>query len=162
MIRKNGRSAALTLSFSFLRKRVGWFLSLPSPTVRSAVAALQGASSQYAAKTARKSVGLSGDSSLDARFRIIPFDPRLRAFFVFRNLLRAMVIGGGVVRKVDGMDLCHAVMAGAFSSFATLDLRWKRRVEALPQPNGVARVYGPSELGQMVQDMESWLAHRAA
>jgi hypothetical protein len=32
----------------------------------------------------------------------------------------------------------------------------------LPKPNQLARVYGPSELDQMVTDMELWLAHRAA
>jgi hypothetical protein len=62
----------------------------------------------------------------------------------------------------DWMDFCHAVVACAFASFATLDTHWKRRVESLPKPNRLARVYGPSELDQMVTDMELWLAHRVA
>jgi hypothetical protein len=44
--------------------------------------------------------------------------------------------------------------ASAFSSFAALDKHWKRRVEALPKPNGLARIYYQSELDKMVTDIE--------
>jgi hypothetical protein len=99
---------------------------------------------------------------LDKRFPWTPFNPSLRASYVFQNLQRVMVVEASSLKKGDGMDLCHAVMATAFASFATLDTHWKRRVESLPKPNQPARIYGPSELDQMVIDMELWLAHRAA
>jgi hypothetical protein len=60
------------------------------------------------------------------------------------------------------MDFCHAVMAGAFASFATLDKHWKRRVGGLPTPNGLAHIYFGPELDKMVTDMESWVMHGAA
>jgi hypothetical protein len=59
------------------------------------------------------------------------------------------------------LDFCHAVMASAFSSVATLDKNWKRRVEDLPKPNGLPRVYYGPELGQMVSDVEWWLKQQS-
>lgn len=59
------------------------------------------------------------------------------------------------------MDFCHTVVACAFTSFATLDGQWKRRVARLPA-NRLARTYAPPELDQMIQDMELWLKNRAA
>ncbi len=99
---------------------------------------------------------------LDLRFPNVPFDPFRPAFFVFQNLLRILANEGGAIKKGDGMDFCHAVIASAYGSIATLDKRWKRRVEVLPQPNRLARVYGPSELDQMIDDLENWLVHTAA
>jgi hypothetical protein len=99
---------------------------------------------------------------LDERFPRIPFHPVRRACFVFGNLLRMLVDEGGAIQKGDGMDFCHAVVASAYASFATLDKRWKRRVESLPKPNQLAHIYSPSELDQMVTDMELWLAQREA
>lgn len=98
---------------------------------------------------------------LNQRFPLVPFNPSLRASFVFQNLLRILV-QAGTFKKGDALDFCHAVMATAFASFATLDSRWKLRIESLPKPNQLARIYCPTELDQMVQDMEMWLAHRAA
>ena len=99
---------------------------------------------------------------LDQKFPRVPFNPRMRACFVHFNLLRIMAVDAGSLKKGDGMDFCHAVMGCAFASFATLDRQWKRRVDSLPKPNQLARIYGPSELDQMVTDMEAGLAHRAA
>lgn len=99
---------------------------------------------------------------LNKRFPLIPFNPSLRASFVYHNLLRILVHDATSFKKGDAMDFCHAVMACAFASFATLDKHWKRRVESLPKPNQLARVYSPLELDQMVLDMEWWLAHRQA
>ncbi len=62
------------------------------------------------------------------------------------------------VKQGDWMDFCHAVVACAFARFATLDKRWKRRIEALPKPNGLARIYSARELDAMVVDMESWVS----
>jgi hypothetical protein len=61
------------------------------------------------------------------------------------------------LKKGDGVDFCHAVIASAFASFATLDRHWKRRVEALAKPNGLARIYYAPQLDNMVSDIEIWL-----
>ena len=99
---------------------------------------------------------------LDKKFPRILFEASRPACFVYMNLLRIMAIEAGSLKAGDWMDFCHAVMACAFASFATLDKHWKRRVASLPTPNRLARIYGPSELDQMVTDMERWLANRAA
>jgi len=93
---------------------------------------------------------------LDKKFPRIPFNAARPACFVYFNLLRIMAIEARCLKKGDGMDFCHAVVACAFASFATLDTRWKHRVASLPTPNRIARIYGPAELDQMVTDMESW------
>jgi len=95
---------------------------------------------------------------LDKNFPRVPFHSSRPAYFVFLNLLRIMAVEGGSVKPGDWMDFCHAVMACAFASFATLDKRWKRRVEALPKPNGLARIYSARELDAMVVDMEPWVS----
>jgi hypothetical protein len=56
------------------------------------------------------------------------------------------------LKKGDGSDFCHAVMASAFATAATLDKHWKRRVEGLPKPNQLARIYYQPELDKMVAD----------
>jgi len=99
---------------------------------------------------------------LDKRFPWIPFNSARPACFVYFNLFRVMADEASSLKRGDGMDFCHTVMATAFASFATLDKHWKRRVERLPKPNGLARIYGPSELEQLVTDMELWLSHREA
>lgn len=99
---------------------------------------------------------------LDERFPRIPFNPAQPACFVYRNLVRTLIEEASIFKNNDGMDFCHAIMASAYGSFATLDRHWKRRVESLPKPNQLARIYCASELDQMVTDMEWWLAHRAA
>lgn len=99
---------------------------------------------------------------LDKKFPWIPFNPARPACFAYFNLLRIMAVDASSLKRGDGMDFCHAVMATAFASFATLDKHWKRRVDSLPKPNQLARVYGPSELDQLVTDMESWPKNRAA
>ena len=55
------------------------------------------------------------------------------------------------------MDFCHTVIASAFSSVAALDKHWKRRIEKLPKPNKLAKIYYVGELESMVMDIESWL-----
>ena len=97
---------------------------------------------------------------LDREFPLMPFHPGRRASFVYLNLLRVMAIEAHSLKKGDGMDFCHAVIASAFSSFAALDTQWKRRIASLP-PNRLARIYAPQELNQMITDMEVWLKDRA-
>lgn len=96
---------------------------------------------------------------LDKKFPWIPFNPARPACFVYFNMLRIMAIEAGSLKSGDWLDFCHAVMACAFASFATLDKHWKRRVASLPTPNQLARVYCQPELDQMVTDMEFWVAH---
>ena len=83
------------------------------------------------------------------------FNPSKPATFAFVNLMRTMIIAAKTnpLKKGDGLDFCHAVMASAFANVATLDKRWKRRVESLPKPNGLAHIYYAQELDQMVRDI---------
>jgi hypothetical protein len=93
---------------------------------------------------------------LDKKLPWIRFNPARPAFFVYWNLLRVMSVDAASLKKGDGLDFCHTVMACAFASLAALDKHWKRRVAHLPKPNRLARVYSRPELDQMVIDMESW------
>lgn len=90
----------------------------------------------------------------------IPFDPARPAYFVYLNLLRIMAGEANSLKKGDGLDFCHAVLACAYSSFAALDKQWKRRAASLPTPNGIARIYSEPDLDQMVTDMEGWVMAR--
>jgi hypothetical protein len=92
---------------------------------------------------------------LDKKFPRMPFHASRPACFVYLGLLRIMAVEACSVKPGDWIDFCHAVVACAFASFATLDKRWKRRVDALPKPNGLARIYSARELDAMVVDMES-------
>jgi hypothetical protein len=60
-----------------------------------------------------------------------------------------------VLKDNDGLDFCHAVLAAAYGSLATLDRHWKRRVEQLPKPNNVARMYYRPEVDDLVAVLES-------
>ena len=46
-------------------------------------------------------------------------------------------------------------MATAYGSIATLDKHWKRRIENLPKPNRLAKVYYRPEVDQLVDVLES-------
>lgn len=77
------------------------------------------------------------------------------AMFAYENIIRAFVMDRGTQpKKGDGLDLSHAVLGSAFANFAALDGQWKKRIESLPTPNGLARVYSEPELDQMVSDIE--------
>ncbi len=77
--------------------------------------------------------------------------------FACGNLIRTLIVESGQLKKGDGLDFCHAVMASAFASVATLDKHWKRRVENLPKPNKLAHIYSKGELDTMVTDIEFWV-----
>jgi hypothetical protein len=94
---------------------------------------------------------------LDQRFPRVPFDSSRPAHFVYQNLLRLLIKEAHGFGKNDALDFCHAVMASAYGSFATLDRRWKHKIGTLPKPNNLARIYSPPELDQMVSDIELWL-----
>lgn len=77
------------------------------------------------------------------------------AMFAYENIIRGFVVDRGTQpKKGDGLDLSHAVLGSAFASFAALDGQWKKRVESLPKPNELARIYCEPELDQMVSDIE--------
>ena len=81
------------------------------------------------------------------------------ATFVYKNLIRTLILETKSYRlkRNDGIDFCQAVIASAFTSFATLDKPWKRRIESLPRPNKMARIYYAQELDTMVADIDSAL-----
>jgi hypothetical protein len=79
------------------------------------------------------------------------------------NLVRTIIVNARAykLKDSDGADFCHAVMASAFASVATLDKHWKRRIDSLPKPNRLARIYYGPELDAMVTDIERWLDNAA-
>jgi len=86
------------------------------------------------------------------------FHPSRAATFACVSLIRELVSDSGYqVRKGDGIDFCHAVMASAFATIATLDKQWKQRVENFPRPNKMARIYYEPQLAAMMDDIEAAL-----
>jgi hypothetical protein len=85
-----------------------------------------------------------------------PFRTGYPATFAYVNLVRQMVLEALRYKLMpgDGIDFCQAVIGPAYASVATLDKHWKRRVEALPQPNWLARVYCSPHLDAMVDEIE--------
>jgi hypothetical protein len=59
------------------------------------------------------------------------------------------------------MDFCHALIASSFATVAAWDKQWKRRVENLPKPNRIPRIYYERELTAMVDDIETGLVQLA-
>lgn len=96
---------------------------------------------------------------LDEHFPALPFNPSKPATFAYVNLIRNLITGAKAqrIKRGDGLDFCHAVIGAAFASVATLDKHWKRRVDNLPKPNGLAPIYYEPELDRMVTDIEGWL-----
>jgi hypothetical protein len=95
---------------------------------------------------------------LDTALPVVPFHPAHAAKFAFVHLMRELITDAGYqIEKGDAMDMGNAIIASAFSNFATLDKQWKRRVENLPQPNQNPRVYSEPELGAMISDIEAAL-----
>ncbi len=92
----------------------------------------------------------------------MPFNPSQPATFASVNLVRTLILESNQLKPGDALDFFHAVMASAFASVAALDKHWKRRVESLPKPNGLAHIYYQPELDKMVRDIELWLKHSGA
>ena len=57
------------------------------------------------------------------------------------------------------MDFCHAIVASSFANIAALDKKWKRRIEALPEPNNLAKIYCQPELDDMVSAIEALVSN---
>jgi hypothetical protein len=89
------------------------------------------------------------------------FNPSRRALFAYVNLMRTLIFEAIPLKEGDGMDFCHAVMASAFASFATLDKHWKRRVVSLSTPNSLACSHSGPEFDNMVTHIESWVTRGA-
>ena len=96
---------------------------------------------------------------LDKHFPAVPFNPRFPGMFAYVNMVRVLILEAKsfVMMPGDGIDFCQSVIGSAFSTFATLDKKWKRRVEMLPKPNSLARVYYSPELDVLVDDIEAAL-----
>lgn len=94
---------------------------------------------------------------LDRHVPTFSFDPKRPASFALQHLVRMLVIEAKArrLKKGDGIDFCHAVIASSFAHIAALDKHWKRRVESLPKPNNLALIYYEPELDQMVTELES-------
>ncbi|MEE9159866.1 MAG: hypothetical protein V3U60_15965 [Gammaproteobacteria bacterium] len=152
----SGRVIDLSEHFFRLGAVLDW-LGPQRESIRKGTATLDAALikkiSEYRAKFERDPLWL------DQKFPVLPFNPSKPATFTYVNLVRTMIVDAKAykLKKGDGLDFCHAVMASAFASVATLDKHWKHRVEHLPKPNGLARIYYQPELDKMVTDIEFWL-----
>jgi hypothetical protein len=93
---------------------------------------------------------------LDNTFPAVRFNQLRPATFTYFNLVRQLILDakGFRLKKGDGLDFCHTVVGISFSKFATLDKHWKRRVAALPQPNGLAKVFYAPELDDFLDEIE--------
>ena len=96
---------------------------------------------------------------MDAHFPKLPFKTESPATFVYINVVRQLILESRsrVIVPNDGIDFAQAVIGSAYASVATLDKHWKRRIEMLPKPNRVARIYYQQELDHMVRDIEGRL-----
>jgi hypothetical protein len=103
-------------------------------------------------------------SHLDRALPNEPYSKNMPTRFALLQLLRLLVTEAKkfTLKKGDGRDLCHAALGAAYGSVAALDKHWKRRVEALPHPNGLAHIYSRNELDQLVDDLENAAQDAAA
>jgi len=100
--------------------------------------------------------------SLDESVPPVGFAPARPATFALFHLLRTLVVEARAcqLKPHDGIDLCHAVLAASYAQIATLDRQWKRRVDGLPKPNGLASVYYRAETEAFVQRFEALVEGR--
>lgn len=98
---------------------------------------------------------------LDRMWPPVYFDVSRPATFVMNHLLRMLIVEAKAYqfKDHDARDFCHAVLAASYGSIATLDKQWKRRVENLPKPNHLAKMYYSEEIDQLV-DMLEMLVNR--
>ena len=97
---------------------------------------------------------------LDRTFPNLPFDSRFPISFLYAHLIRILVqeAKSHQIVKNDGIDFGQAVVAPGIAKLATLDKHWKRRIEKLPKPNNLARIYCEGELDALVEDFEKQVA----
>lgn len=98
----------------------------------------------------------AGNRAIDAHEQD-PLTPGGRATYVFWQLTRMMIREAKSYgfKAHDALDLCHAVVGIGYSTLATLDKNWKRRADAMPHRNQLARVYYARQLEQFVSDFET-------
>lgn len=96
-------------------------------------------------------------ASLDKFLPPCQFDKRFPATFVLVHLQRTLIKEAKRYhfKLHDGLDLCHAAIAAAYGSLIALDKQWKRRVEALPASNRLARAYYRREIDQLIVTLET-------
>ena len=96
-------------------------------------------------------------NSLDQVLPPRQFDERFPATFVLVHLKRLLIREARAYqfKSHDGLDLCRAALAAAYGSLITLDKQWKRRVQALPEANKLARTYYRPEIAELVAIMET-------
>ncbi len=100
--------------------------------------------------------------ALDYLLPPLPYNPKKPARFVLTQLQRTLILEARAFqfKKHDGVDFCHAVVAAAYANIATLDKQWKRRVECLPKPNELAKIYYRPEVDKFVDVLEELIASR--
>lgn len=96
-------------------------------------------------------------ATLDRRWPPIGFDSKRAATFALVHLMRLLVFEAKsrTLKKNDGLDLCHTVLASSTAALASLDKHWKGRVLRLPTPNELARVFYRPELDELVEALEA-------
>jgi hypothetical protein len=101
---------------------------------------------------------------LDEQFPGLPFNRARPVTFVYINLIRHLITEAKQhpIKRGDGLDFSHAVISSAFANVAMLDKHWKRRIQSLPKPHGLARVYYSPELDKMVDEIDSWQSRTTA
>jgi hypothetical protein len=103
-------------------------------------------------------------SSLDRSLPPISYDDRRPGTFVFVHLLRLLVVEAKAFqfKDNDALDFCHAVLGAAYGSLAMLDKQWKARIERLPKPNRLAKMFYRPEVPELVALLESVVADRVS
>jgi hypothetical protein len=98
--------------------------------------------------------------SLDISLPPIAFDAQRPATFALIHLLRTLVLEAKAYqfKAHDGLDFCHAALGASYARIATLDKQWKRRVEQLPKPNQLARIFYRPEIADFVTEIEKLVA----
>ena len=98
---------------------------------------------------------------LNKNFPALQFQPSFAGTFAYVSMVRRLVLESKsyAMQPGDGIDFCQAVIGSAFASVATLDKKWKRRIEMMPKPNQLATIYYAPELDKMVDDLESEARH---
>jgi hypothetical protein len=97
---------------------------------------------------------------LDQQYPVLAFNPARRATFAYVSLSRTLMLEAKShqLKRGDGTDFCHTIMASAYASLGTLDKHWKRRVDNFPKPNQLAHIYYAPEIDKMVDDIEAYLS----
>jgi hypothetical protein len=99
----------------------------------------------------------SSEEALDPLHPSIEFDQRRPVTIALRRLRRLLARESSQFqfKRGDGRDFSHAVLAASYPRRAGLDNKWKRRIEPLPNPDRLAKIYRPRDLNQLVSGLES-------